>query len=106
MSAHKFHPRDAAKAIFSHVLEKRVPVDIGLLCDSRDHLCASLVLATRLRNGTLHDVTLPKSWLMRTVPQCESLGSRDTQLSKLYTKYMADFLEQIYSGIGASELWP
>ena len=76
---------------------------MGLLCDFMDHLCASLVATTRLRTGTLHDVTLPKSWLLRIVPQCESLRSRDTQLSKVYTKHMADFLEQIYSGIGASE---
>lgn len=82
------------------MLEKQVPIDISLLCDIMDHLCGSMILAIRIQSqeGSLHDVTLPKSWLVRLLPKLENLRSKDRQLSRLYKNNMGDLLEQIYSG--------
>ncbi|KAI0757675.1 hypothetical protein C8Q80DRAFT_1134839, partial [Daedaleopsis nitida] len=90
----------------NHVLENKLHIDITLLCDLMDHLCGSMVLAIRLQGsqGTLHDVTLPKSWLTRLLPKIESLRSKHRSLSFTYKKNLADLLEQIYSGVGAEYL--
>ena len=82
------------------MLEKKIPIDIGVLCDLMDHLCASMIFAIRLRNAnnTLHDIMLPKSWLLRLVPQCNILRTRVTLLSIVYIRNMRDLLEQVYTG--------
>ena len=86
----------------SHILENRIPVDISLLCDFMDHLCGRLILTIRQQSsGTLHDVTLPKSWLESLVPDAKTLQSKGRQLWSMYKKNMGDLLEQIYTGTDA-----
>ena len=79
----------------------KVPIDIGVLCDLMDNLCASMIVTIRLRSGTLHDVTMPKSWLLRVIPKCEALRSKDTRLSTLYKMHLRELLERIYTGDNA-----
>ena len=85
--------------VLSHILEKKIPVDIGVLCDFMEQLSGSLCMAFRLRanGGNLHDVTLPKSWILRLLPNVTSLSTKDTQLSCLF-KHIGDLLEDIYAG--------
>ncbi len=69
-----------------------------------DHLCGRLILTIRQQSSsTLHDVTLPKSWLSRVVPDAKALQSKERQLSSLYKKNMGDLLEQIYTGTDAGK---
>ncbi|KAI0327262.1 hypothetical protein GY45DRAFT_1428013 [Cubamyces sp. BRFM 1775] len=86
-----------------HILEKKVPVDVGVLCDFMEQLSGSLCMAFRLRanGGNLHDVTLPKSWILRLLPSVASLSTKDTRVSLLFKKHIADLLEDIYAGKAA-----
>lgn len=71
-----------------------------------DHLCGALIVASRIRTtGTLHDVTLPKSWISRLSPTIEALRKRDIQLVKIYRAQIIQLLEPIYTGqdLGSSE---
>ncbi|KAI0369978.1 hypothetical protein BV20DRAFT_945276 [Pilatotrama ljubarskyi] len=84
----------------NHVLENQVAIDIAILCDVMQNLCGNMLVTRRLKKneGGLHNLTLPKSWLMRIIPGLESLRSRDTQLSFLFKKHLGGLLEQIYDG--------
>ena len=88
----------------SHILENRIAIDIGLLCYLMDYLCVSMIFAFRLHKfrEPLHDVTLPKSWLLRNISRYDSLRSRTIELSWSYLRNMGALLEQIYSGVNAS----
>ncbi|OBZ79120.1 TPR and ankyrin repeat-containing protein 1 [Grifola frondosa] len=88
-----------------HVLDNQIPIDIAVLCDFLDHLCGSLVISVRFqRDSTLHDVTLPRSWLVREVRAINKAKLRDTGLSFVYVKSMTALLEQIYTGLSADYL--
>ncbi|EJF58549.1 hypothetical protein DICSQDRAFT_172899 [Dichomitus squalens LYAD-421 SS1] len=90
----------------NHVLEKKVPIDIGVLSNFMDHLCGSLLIASRLRaTATLHDLTLPKSWLLRLSPNIEALRIKDTQLVNIYQTQITQLLEPIYTGQDAAYLF-
>jgi hypothetical protein len=41
-----------------------VPVDIFTLCDFIDYICANLVFYRKRRDGNLHNLTLPRSWII------------------------------------------
>ena len=90
------------KLFTSHILDKRIPIDVGVLCDFMDHLCGSLLIASRLRTtATLHDLTLTKSWLAHLTPSIEALRTKDTQLVAIYGVEMLHLLEPIYTGLNA-----
>ncbi|KZT68439.1 hypothetical protein DAEQUDRAFT_671296 [Daedalea quercina L-15889] len=89
----------------NHILTKRLPVDISALCDFLDVLCGRLVVASRLgHRNTMHDVTLPRSWLLRALPSLYELKDKSTNLFELYVTPMADLLEQIYNPVNAEHL--
>jgi hypothetical protein len=55
------------------ILTNRIPVDVGHYCDALERLCGSIILSYRfgMGRGTLHGVTLPRSWfigLLRSSP--------------------------------------
>ncbi|KAH9855762.1 hypothetical protein C2E23DRAFT_548924 [Lenzites betulinus] len=83
----------------NHVLEGKIPVDVGVLCSVMEYLCGAFLISMRLqKRETLHNLTLPKSWLVRLIPRGESLRARETQLSRMFKKNMGDLLEQVYTG--------
>ncbi|KAK0232768.1 hypothetical protein IW262DRAFT_22523 [Armillaria fumosa] len=51
-----------------HVVKQRLSINIGVLCDFLDFLCSSVILCGD-RLGTIlpHNVTVPRSWLLRFV---------------------------------------
>lgn len=78
---------------------------MGMLCDFMDYLCGAMLIAKRLKSRVhLHDITLPKSWIVRLVRDLEKLSSQDTQLEIEYDKYFYVLLEQIFSGVDAGTL--
>ncbi|TFY57544.1 hypothetical protein EVJ58_g6956 [Rhodofomes roseus] len=89
----------------NHILENRLAVDIGVLCNFMDHLCTLLTVATGLqRRGTLHDITLPRTWLQRIAEDLPSLYERKIMAFYLYTGPMTALLRQLYTGVDADHL--
>lgn len=75
-----------------------VPIEIGLLCDILERLCRSLVLASSSsRDLKLHNVTLPRSWLMKPICVEEERRKHFSQLPNLIIP-IGDLLAQVYTG--------
>ncbi|KAI0935696.1 hypothetical protein AcV5_004043 [Taiwanofungus camphoratus] len=100
------HPTSLLKGILfsSHILEHRIPVDVGVLCDFLDHICGLWVVCGKFQQtSTLHDVTLPRSWLTRLAGSWNKIGSKDVKPLN-YLNPMEDLLEQMYTGVRAEHL--
>ena len=51
-------------SIYSQVMEAKIPVEISIFCSFIERICGSLIVYDRCqRTGSLHGVTLPRSWL-------------------------------------------
>ncbi|KAH9912842.1 uncharacterized protein BXZ73DRAFT_55806 [Epithele typhae] len=58
-----------------HLLSRRIPIDISVLCDYLDQLCGALATAALLHHkGSLDCLTVPKSWLVQVL---RDLGAKD-----------------------------
>ena len=53
-------------------------MDVRLLCNILDGLCGSFILSHKLRQGVLHDVTLPLSWWTRLAGSLENLAQKES----------------------------
>lgn len=79
-------------------------MDIAALCELMDNLCGSLIVASSIdRAATLHDITMPRSWLLRLLPTLHALAGKSTNLFELYVEPMAMLLERIYTSLHAGE---
>jgi hypothetical protein len=71
----------------SFVLEQRLKVDICVLCDYLEFICASIAVDCRLRyTATLHNLLLPRSWALHVLDRSHFPSVQDFyggQLSKL-----------------------
>ena len=89
----------------SHVLERQVPIDIGVLCDFMDHLCGSMLVAICLqKKKSLHMLTLPKSWLSRLADDIEQLRHMRTGQLSGYMDHIPHLLRSVYTGRNARHL--
>ncbi|PCH33046.1 hypothetical protein WOLCODRAFT_62498 [Wolfiporia cocos MD-104 SS10] len=89
----------------NHVIENRTPIDVGLLCNLLDCICAMMIVDYRYKmRHSLHDITLPHSWLIRLLQEMKKLGSRETRFLPLYLKPMVALLEQVQTGHQADYL--
>ncbi|KAF8151966.1 hypothetical protein K438DRAFT_1778624 [Mycena galopus ATCC 62051] len=92
----------AGVVFLRHVIVSELKIQVNVLCDLAEHLCTGLVVADRLRFGSIHGVTLPLSWLVKRSVAGEGLGSpRASNSVWLFARALADLLERIYSGIRA-----
>ena len=83
---------------YSHLLVSRLSLDVAVLCEYLDSLCARLVIAAKLREcDSLHNMTMPRSWILQAVPLVGKLRSKNVDLLPLYVAPMADLLEWIYN---------
>ncbi|KAI9068145.1 hypothetical protein FKP32DRAFT_1672451 [Trametes sanguinea] len=100
MKNNDIHALNRGVLFLNHIIEKHIPVEVSVLCDYMEHLCGALIISIRGRatNGTLHDLTLPKSWLTRLIPQYSSLIARDNQLQRLFHKHFGELLGQVHDG--------
>lgn len=78
-------------------------IHVNVLCDVAENLCAGLVAADcQRRIGLIHNITLPRSWLVKRCSVAGGLGSaRDSNTVWLFARALADLLEPVYSGNGA-----
>lgn len=85
--------------VLSHVLFNRLRVDIGVLCDFMDYLCSAMLIAINMRTkGTLHDLTLPRSWLAQTLQGIDRLSDMQTDRSLEYVNRIGRLLQEVYTG--------
>lgn len=74
-----------------------------MLCDFLDHICGLWVVCGKFQQtSTLHDVTLPRSWLTRLAGSWNKIGSKDVKPLN-YLNPMEDLLEQMYTGVRAGK---
>lgn len=90
----------------SHVLVKKIPVEITVLCRFLEHVAGCFIMASALkRKGSLHGVTLPRSWILENIsPQkLHRVQNKDANVSVVWTFLtpFQDLLERIYSGTDA-----
>ncbi|KIP05323.1 hypothetical protein PHLGIDRAFT_154223 [Phlebiopsis gigantea 11061_1 CR5-6] len=88
-------PLTSGILMVKHIIEQRLPIQAGLLCDILDILCPMLVLAKRGTN--MHTLTFPRSWFAQVAKFLDGSMPRDTEIIWLYIKPMAELLEQLYT---------
>ncbi|KAJ3908266.1 hypothetical protein F5879DRAFT_367138 [Lentinula edodes] len=94
----------AALLSLRHVMMDSIPIEIGLLCDLLEKLCRSFILVScSHRDDKLHNVTLPRSWLMKPICVEEERRKQFSMLSLLLSP-IGDLLCQIYNGNFADHL--
>ncbi|KAJ3777202.1 hypothetical protein FB446DRAFT_718464 [Lentinula raphanica] len=95
----------AALLALRHVLTDSVPIEIGLLCDLLEKLCHSFIIVScSHRDMKPHNITLPRSWLMK--PICvEEERRKEFSMLTLLVSPIGDLLAQIYNGRGAGHLF-
>ncbi|KAH9910160.1 uncharacterized protein B0H18DRAFT_516086 [Fomitopsis serialis] len=101
------HPASLASGILyvNHILVKRLSIDIVVLCEFMDNLASLLIVASQLNDAnTLHDLTMPRSWLQRVLPSLHQLQNKSTDHICLYIEPVAALLEQIYTSVNAGYL--
>jgi hypothetical protein len=75
-----------------------LPINISLLCDFIEMLCGSLVLSKRLQlTSTLHEVILPKSWLLYLTKDIKQQKPRDTRLYSPFVEPMLLLLSRMHT---------
>jgi hypothetical protein len=91
--------------IHSHVVEKKVPVDIGVLCNLVDHLCGAFIVEIRQHQmAILHNVTLPRSWYLTLPIFSAQVGQQDTGQLDTLVAILERLLSQLYASQDAGML--
>lgn len=81
------------------VCEERLPIDIALLCNLVEQLCASYVIAYRMqKNTSLHDLTLSRKWLLKLSTE-EKLQNQDINLLQMLVNLIPILLEETYTTV-------
>ncbi len=90
---------------FSHMLERRLTVDIGVLCDFMDRLCGAIIIAIFFKKrGTLNGLALPRNWLSQLVCDIDNLEHiRLNQTASRYTENVEQLLRSVCTGRDAGE---
>ncbi|KAI0089815.1 hypothetical protein BDY19DRAFT_86920 [Irpex rosettiformis] len=78
------------------VFEGRLPIDIAVLCNLLEQLCASYVVASRMqKSDSLHNVTLSRKWMMKIVSD-EKLRDQEIVLMQMLVNWIPVVLEETY----------
>ena len=91
---------------FRQVLTKRIPVEVGPFCDAVEKLCGLFILAHRfnVQQGSLHDVILPRSWLINLSRSLKVLN-KDTSYLPRFVGDTVEFLRRLDSQRKQSNSW-
>lgn len=83
---------------FRQVLVQRIPVEVGPFCDAVERLCGLLILACRFnaQQGSLHDVVMPRSWLVGLFRSLQALN-KNTFYLNLFVENTIEFLRRLNS---------
>ena len=84
---------------YRHIVDRKVDIDIRVLCDFMDKLCALLVVANCLqKTSSVHNIMLPRSWICDLVGNMDALKEQELRLMWLYLTPSTILLERICSG--------
>lgn len=79
------------------MLEGRLPIDVGVLCNLLEQLCASYAIAYRMQKySSLHNVTLSRKWMMKLASE-EKLHNQEINLLQMLVNLIPGVLEETYS---------
>lgn len=75
-------------------------MDINPLCNMIEYLTTLFIVFHRFsKSPSLHNVTLPRTWLLRTA-HLEPTTNKDTRLIPLLIQPMKHLLREVYFGCG------
>ena len=71
-----------------------------MLCRFLELVVGSFVIAWSSKNGSLHGVTLPRSWILENVRKLDKVQNKDAHphFAWTATRLFQDLLENIYTG--------
>ena len=82
--------------IYSQVMEAKIPVEIGVFCSFIERICGSIIVYNRYqRTGSLHGVTLPRSWLKVILDTFQSV-EKDSSRFWLLLQPLGELLRMLY----------
>ena len=77
-------------------MEAKIPVEIGIFCSFIERICGSLIVYNRYqRTGSLHNVTLPRSWLKVILDTFQS-AEKDASRFWLLLQPLEELLRTLY----------
>ncbi len=93
----------------SHILARKITVEITVLCRLLELVAGSFIMASAFKSkGSLHGVTLPRSWILENVQKLRRVQNKDANVGavrEILTPFR-DLLERIYSGTDADTSEP
>ena len=80
----------------SKVLHSRLRVDLNALCDLAERLSGLFIMAYRVnsRGGVLHNVTLPRSWIINLILTGTDLG-KNTSTFLMFASTIIELMQKI-----------
>ncbi|KAJ7576870.1 hypothetical protein C8J56DRAFT_1171170 [Mycena floridula] len=98
----------AGLEVVKHVINHKLPIYASVICDFIEYLGTSLIAATRyFRFKTIHDVTLPRSWIIQHLHPNETIQRNQRvpwQLLLPFVELMGTFLQHMSSSDSADYL--
>ncbi|KAI9453660.1 hypothetical protein BJY52DRAFT_1288007 [Lactarius psammicola] len=107
LRADEYGSINAGAAFIQHVLDKKIPVEVTVLCRFLELVVGSFVIAwTFKRTRSLHGVTLPRSWILENVRKLHKVQNKGAHPDSAWStaRLFQDLLENIYTGNGADHL--
>ncbi|KAI0321924.1 hypothetical protein OF83DRAFT_1289699 [Amylostereum chailletii] len=94
---------DLASAVrfLSVIANRRISLDFGTLCDFIDRVCAATILVgVHRRKASLHDVTLPRSWIVECWDDFLAFDKKDKNVPTPWDllKPLQLLVEDVYTG--------
>ncbi|KAF9033219.1 hypothetical protein BDZ89DRAFT_983953 [Hymenopellis radicata] len=88
--------------VVTHIVTTPIEINVNVLCNYIDFLCSSFVLCSRAKNSNFHDITLPRSWLLKYLTlDAEHFNpnmATNRYLNLFQLMCMGTLLEQLYVG--------
>ena len=90
----------------SHILDRKIPIELTLLCRFLELVAGSFVIAwTYKRTRSLHGITLPRSWILENVRKLYKVQNKDAHFDLAWKTALLfdDLLENVYTGYAAGK---
>lgn len=81
-----------------HVIDNGLKIEANVLCQTIDLLCGSIILV--LKGSSLHNVTLPRSWLniLLRKSRSNSDGAKDLNVVKIFVATLRRLAYNLHTG--------
>ncbi|KAH9971205.1 hypothetical protein BGW80DRAFT_1322645 [Lactifluus volemus] len=92
---------NAGAMFIQHILSNKLSIELMVLCRLLEFVVGSFVMASAYqKKGSLHGVTLPRSWILENVQNLHRVQNKHAHLHVAWemVKPFQDLLERIYSG--------